>query len=152
MNRSHGIMKLLAASLLIGCNSRHMSTTELFNLRTKCGELGKELNKSIPVASKESQRKVNSNYLEDDNRCYVEFDSLVVEPQLTARYRTLFDGQSGELLAHTEEGSEEGKPYVFGSASSPLMKPCYDGPEDKREQCLYQRMDEYIMEKMKRSN
>jgi hypothetical protein len=78
---------------------RKPTATEVFNLRSKCAELGHNILADNIIGSALAQDQV-SHYDPRSNRCYVELDvhtaDLNKEWDYDARY--LYDGQTSELL------------------------------------------------------
>jgi len=112
---------ILSLVAVVGC-SRQQATaatqtqklptaTEVFNLRSKCAELGKRLDESMGHVSAVAQDMV-SNYNVKNNRCYVK---LTNHPTNYAEITTkswfnnvyLFDGQTREALATTSTTGNE---------------------------------------------
>ena len=83
--------------------SRLPTATEVFNLRTKCAQLARDLDESFPYGL-HWQRDTVSNYSAKSNRCYVTLiDSNDVEKEYS---RNLYDGQTRDLLAYTKTEGE----------------------------------------------
>jgi hypothetical protein len=89
------------------------SATEIFNLRSKCADLGAKMLQDdgggVEVLNNDPKRMVfvsreqTSYYNPNTNRCYVEMYSNKVSPKYDDMYsmRAVYDGQTGELLADT---------------------------------------------------
>jgi hypothetical protein len=80
--------------------------TEVFNLRSKCAELGGKILEGIDARMHPTLSQV-SHYDPRTNRCYVE----VTEQSGSTYHRYLYDGQTKEILAHasTIKGKREGE-------------------------------------------
>jgi hypothetical protein len=72
---------------------RPPSATEVFNLRSKCAELGEKILKQSGYLY-----DVLSHYDVRTNRCYVELTEHSLKENIYDRY--LYDGQTEEILAH----------------------------------------------------
>lgn len=96
------------------------TATEVFNLRSKCADLGEQIleNNIVGVALTQSQ---TSHYDPKTNRCYVELTVQTGDTTrpLTYLSQTLYDGQTKEILAfaRTEDGKNSG--MVFVPAANP---------------------------------
>jgi hypothetical protein len=90
---------------------RKPTATEVFNLRTKCAEIGEKIDKENVFATPPMlmQDQV-SHYDPKTGRCYVELTAhvnyvlLAMKPEQVEKYkdylgRYVFDGQTGEMLA-----------------------------------------------------
>ncbi|WP_243287476.1 hypothetical protein [Geothrix terrae] len=82
-------------------SQRPPSATEVFHLRTECGEFGVRLLNENFVGRALTQSQV-SHYDPKTNRCFVELtvQSADLSGKFMASY--LYDGQTKELLAFTE--------------------------------------------------
>jgi hypothetical protein len=85
---------------------RKPTATEVFNLRTKCAELGQKILKGHLTGPPFKQDQV-SHYNPKTNRCYVELSEGLADPgkYLDNYSRFLYDGQTGELLASVHDGN-----------------------------------------------
>jgi hypothetical protein len=85
---------------------RPPSATEVFDLRSKCAELGGKILEGIDARMHPTLSQV-SHYDHRTNRCYVE----VTEQSGSTYHRYLYDGQIKEILAHasTIKGKREGE-------------------------------------------
>jgi hypothetical protein len=123
-------MKLFALSVLLffsGCQRssspipsvdalslRSPTATEVFNLRSKCAELGEKILKNTVVRD-DLKKEELSHYEPKTNRCYVRLTvwnaNLGKEDEYFQQY--LFDGQTGQMLAaiHREKGVKSGDIY-----------------------------------------
>lgn len=123
-------MKLYALSVLLffsGCQKssapipsvdapsfRSPTATEIFDLRSKCAELGEKIMKNTVIAA-ELKKEQLSHYEPKTNRCYVRLTiwnaNLGKENEYFQQY--LFDGQTGQVLAaiHRENGVRSGDLY-----------------------------------------
>ena len=90
--------------------------TGMFNLRSRCAELGKKILDQQPFISRTFPSQV-SRYDPRTNRCYVEL--TVVTDDVNTLHRYLFDGQTKEMLAHAArvKGNMEGQ--IFNSQRNP---------------------------------
>jgi len=145
---------MLTIFVLAGCakqdavkpceDSKRPSAVEIFNLRTKCGELGRALAKesSPPIANEFTDDM--SNYSISENRCYV---TLTTGPDPSVRnlkwfdHVSLYDGQTREYLASTDEKESVLDPNRHGFVSK--EKPLLGVPG-------YEKAEAYINKKMER--
>jgi hypothetical protein len=114
----------VAALSLTGCEKRdckqeHLvqrtvqlpTAIEVFNLRSKCAELGQKILDGNTIGSALTQEQV-SHYNPKTNRCYVELDVHTADltKPWTVDDRFLFDGQTSELLmfAKNDNGVKTG--------------------------------------------
>ncbi len=83
------------------------TASEIFILRSKCAELGKNILEENVIGSALAQVQV-SHYDPKTNRCYVELDVHMADLSKYEDYhfRYLHDGQTGEMLAWS--GSKKG--------------------------------------------
>ncbi len=83
--------------------SRLPTATEVFHLRSECAKLGEGILEGNPIGSALTDSQV-SHYNPLTNRCYVELDVQNADLSGPVYYlhRTLWDGQTGELLASVE--------------------------------------------------
>jgi hypothetical protein len=88
------------------------TVTEVFNLRTKCAELGDKILRLHPVGAPFTQDQT-SHYDPKTNRCYVDLVATDYKDSVT---ETLFDGHSREMLVwiETKKGKVDGF-YIQGS-------------------------------------
>jgi hypothetical protein len=86
---------------------RPPTATEVFNLRSKCAQLGEKIMEDQIIRPAYSVSQV-SRYDPRTNRCYVEIDvqGLTKGPQDYLN-RYLYDGQTKEMLAYTS--TDKGK-------------------------------------------
>jgi hypothetical protein len=123
------------------------TATEVFNLRTKCAELGRQLDAKQSYDSSDTYRETLSNYSIKTNRCYV---TLTDSSTLSAVRRThkrihdvdLYDGQTWELLATTSDGPNGKTGTVSGDSN---IEDCSSSSD-----CGYSKAQAYIDERMKR--
>jgi hypothetical protein len=89
------------------------TATEIFNLRSKCAELGQKImeNNNIGVALTQD---VVTHYDPVTNRCYAELDVNMADLSKFDEYnsRTLYDGQTAEMLAHIQNKKGQKTAYV----------------------------------------
>ena len=137
------------------------SATEVFNLRSKCAQLGRDLNKDKDYRALLNQnmgsnykiyQSMKSNYSIEANRCYVRIENSVNPGENTKHFQlyavSLYDGQTGDLLAdiRMEGPAFEKKDYggtVVGDSS--IGSGCNEDGG-----CGYHRVYAYIDERMKR--
>ena len=88
------------------------SVAEVFALRSKCAELGEKILAGNSVGNALTQSQV-SRYDPIANRCYVELDTHMADLDRFDEYnaRTVFDGQTAELLARIQ--NQKGKQTAF---------------------------------------
>jgi hypothetical protein len=123
-------MRLIALSVVLffsGCQKssapiptagapsfRSPTATEVFNLRSKCAELGEKIMKDTVIGDALKKDQL-SRYDPKTNRCYVQL--TVWNADLTKGdenfQRYLFDGQTGQVLAaiRREKGTRSGDIY-----------------------------------------
>jgi hypothetical protein len=121
------VMRLFALSVLLffsGCQKpsapvppadvpsfRSPTATEVFNLRSKCAELGEKIMKNI-VISEALKKDQLSHYEPKTNRCYVQLTVSNADLAKGDDYfqQYLFDGQTGQVLAaiRREKGVRSG--------------------------------------------
>ncbi len=119
-----------AVALLCGCQKtspiaegqrtfRPPSATEVFNLRTKCAELGDRLLETVlkaDVIGAALAHEATSRYDPKTDRCYVRLDVHTADftkyAEMNASY--LYDGQTREILAYasSEHGAKTGQSYI----------------------------------------
>src|SRR5260370_4544760 len=124
-------MRLFALSVLLffsGCQKssapipsvdtpsfRSPTATEVFNLRSKCAELGEKILKNT-VISDDLKKDQLSRYEPKTNRCYVQLTvwnaNLAKGDEHFQQY--LFDGQTGQRLAarRRESATRSGDIYI----------------------------------------
>jgi hypothetical protein len=120
-------MRLFALSVLLffsGCQKpsaplppadvpsfRSPTATEVFNLRSKCAELGEKILKNTAIGDGLKKDQV-SHYEPKTNRCYVQLTAWNANPDKGDDnfQQYLFDGQTGQVLAaiHREKGVRSG--------------------------------------------
>lgn len=83
------------------------TATEVFNLRTRCAELGEKILASNVIGSALAHEQT-SHYDPKTNRCYVAIDVHMGDLNRYQEYYSvyLYDGQTGEMLASAS--SEKG--------------------------------------------
>jgi hypothetical protein len=123
-------MRLFALSVLLffsGCQKssaptppvdapsfRSPTATEVFNLRSKCADLGEKIMKNTVIGDALKKDQL-SHYEPKTNRCYVRLTvwnaTLGNGDEYFQQY--LFDGQTGQMLAaiHRENGVKSGDIY-----------------------------------------
>ena len=116
---------------------RTPTATEVFNLRSKCNELGEKILhdnvlSAIVIGGPRRFHLQVSHYNPKTNRCYVELDisdgDLLTGPTGGTDY-FLYDGQTGQLLAFAK--NDHGTKTGFGSNSvTPAGSP-YDEALEK---------------------
>jgi hypothetical protein len=159
MGVSMKVISLFALLILAGCSGprpaqpertqKLPTATEVFDLRTKCAEFGRELDQSLPYGSN-WQRTVNSNYSPHVNRCYVDLTDM--NDTIHQFTRDLYDGQTRDLLAHaktdgfmSEQHNQVGNIYVESNIHT--LSDCHPGGD-----CGFAKVNAYIDEKMKRDD
>jgi hypothetical protein len=91
---------------------RGPTATEVFNLRSKCADLGEKIMKDTVIADALKKNQI-SHYEPRTNRCYVQLtiwnDNLAKGDDYFQQY--LYDGQTGQVLAavHREKGTRSGE-------------------------------------------
>jgi len=91
---------------------RGPTATEVFNLRSKCAELGEKIMEKTVIGDALKKDQV-SRYEPKTNRCYVQLTVSNADPAKGDDYfqQYLFDGQTGQVLAaiHREKGVRSGE-------------------------------------------
>lgn len=126
------VMKLFALSALLlifsGCRKsaaptetanvssfRSPTATEVFNLRSRCAELGETILKNTAVGDALKKEQL-SHYEPKTNRCYVQLTVWNANLAKGEDYfqQSLFDGQTGQLLAdiRRENGKKSGEIFI----------------------------------------
>jgi hypothetical protein len=121
-------MRLFALSVLLffsGCQKssapvppvdapsvRSPTATEVFNLRSKCAELGEKIMKNTVIGDALKKDQV-SHYEPKTNRCYVQLTVSNADPTKGDEHfqQYLLDGQTGQVLAavRREKGTRSGE-------------------------------------------
>lgn len=90
------------------------TATEIFDLRSKCAELGEKILKNTAIAA-ELKKEELSHYEPKTNRCYVRLTAWNANPGKSGEYfqQFLYDGQTGQMLAaiRRENGVKSGDIY-----------------------------------------
>src|SRR5436309_8099680 len=73
------------------------TATELFNLRSRCAAIGQKMMEDNAIGSALTQSQT-THYSLGTNHCYVELYTTSIDGSDYV-HRTLFDGQTGEMLA-----------------------------------------------------
>lgn len=93
---------------------RSPTATEVFNLRSKCAELGEKIMKNTVTGDELTKNQV-SHYDPKTNRCYVQLTVWNAKLGKGDEYfqEYLYDGQTGQLLAEIrrEKGTRYGDIY-----------------------------------------
>ena len=103
---------------------RSPTATEVFNLRSKCAELGEKIMKNTVIGDGLTKDQV-SHYEPKTNRCYVQLTvrnaNVAKEDEYFQQY--LFDGQTGQVLAamRREKGTRSGD--IFSDPYPPNANP-----------------------------
>jgi hypothetical protein len=134
--------------------SKLPTATEVFNLRTKCANLGQKVN-SRTAGPKEKDTvtvtSVKTNYRVSENRCYVVLDDTFISGVMNgSRTRMLYDGQTSELLAaanHDVLKKYDHDEWSGLISNRPSLTECEKRGDGR---CEYSDADEYIDSKMKR--
>jgi len=94
---------------------RSPTATEVFNLRSKCAELGEKIMEKT-IAGNALKKDELSHYEPKTNRCYVQL--TISNPNPTTGdenfEQSLIDGQTGQVLAEIrrQKGTKSGRIYV----------------------------------------
>jgi hypothetical protein len=93
---------------------RSPTATEVFDLRSKCAELGEKIMKNTLIGA-ELKKEELSHYEPKTNRCYVRLTVWNANLGKSGEYfqQYLFDGQTGQMLAaiRRENGVKSGDIY-----------------------------------------
>jgi hypothetical protein len=109
------------------------TASEVFNLRSKCAELGEKINENHDIAGAALgapfHQEQSSHYDPKTNRCYVELRSTILIPavpmlvkdqrrfwdtvEVDFMDRHLYDGQTGEELVSATKGAKSVGPMGF---------------------------------------
>jgi hypothetical protein len=89
------------------------TATEIFNLRSKCAELGQQIMETNNIGIALTQG-VETHYDPLTNRCYAELDVSMADMSKFDEYnsRTLYDGQTKEMLAHIQRKTGQRTAYL----------------------------------------
>jgi hypothetical protein len=89
------------------------TATEVFNLRSKCAELAQKILANNVVGSALT-KDIVSHYDPQTNRCYAELDVNSADLRRFSEYysRTVFDGQTGEILVSANNQNGHKTAYV----------------------------------------
>lgn len=149
-------ISFFAVLILAGCSAprpaqpertqKVPTATEIFNLRTKCAELSRQLDESLPYGPAWTRSTV-SNYEPKSNRCYVTLeddDGAAHEHSIN-----LYDGQTRELLAYTRRSLANGKHVTVGMIFS--QNTAQDDCSSTGD-CGFRRTEAYIDGHMKRDD
>jgi hypothetical protein len=121
-------MRLLALSVLLffsGCQKsaapiapveapafRSPTATEVFDLRSKCAELGEKILDHTVIGDAQKKDQI-SHYEPKTNRCYVQLTVWNANPAKEGEHfeQDLLDGQTGQVLAaiHRDKGVRSGE-------------------------------------------
>ena len=124
-------MRLFALSVLLffsGCQKssapippvnaptfRSPTATEVFNLRSRCAELGEKILKNTAIGDALKKDQL-SHYEPKTNRCYVQLTVSNADPTKGDEHfqQYLLDGQTGQVMAaiRREKGTRSGDIYV----------------------------------------
>lgn len=91
------------------------SASEVFHLRSKCAELGKEI-QAEQVHGPALAEDQSSHYNPNTNRCFVQIGMTNMENAFSYTSSTLFDGQTKEILATYTIQNGRSEAYIFGRA------------------------------------
>ena len=141
------------------------SPTAIFNLRSKCAQLGKEIDE-WSTHDKTALQSVVSNYNRKDNRCYVDLRYLVLSGEMTGwDGRTLYDGQTRQALAYSIKDGRKGTSGVSDKIGGVLVNgqlempaeclqtsPNSDQEMKQAADCSFAKANGYIEERMKRDD
>ena len=108
--------------------------TEIFDLRSRCADLGKNILDQNATNSTLAQEQT-THYNTKTNRCYVELDVHSADPTKARDVddRYLYDGQTREKLAFAV--ADAGKKMGFGGDNE-LNESDYDRASDKIERLM----------------
>lgn len=97
---------------------RKPTATEVFNLRSKCAELGDKIPNASLLNPNLDQHHV-SHYDPQTNRCYIEVTVYTVDPSKHEDHhsRNLWDGQTGELLVSIRSNKGVKTAYIKGGSN-----------------------------------
>ena len=106
---------------------RNPTATEVFDLRSKCAELGEKILKNTAIADGLTKDQL-SHYEPKTNRCYIQVTVWNANPSKGDDHfqQHLYDGQTGQLLAaaRREKGVRSGEisnsPYPLNGNSDEL--------------------------------
>jgi hypothetical protein len=152
---------LISSFLLAGCQSpqpkrvapdperysKLPTATEVFNLRTKCAQLGDKLD-DLMMHGDAVNRETLTNYSVKENRCYVVLDDTIHHKDGIEYFRALYDGQTREQLAWTKYYGTVPKPQRIGEITSNTtlyLDECTDQGD-----CGLAKVEAWIDERMKR--
>jgi hypothetical protein len=94
---------------------RTPTATEVFDLRSKCAELGEKIMKNTVISNAQKKDQV-SHYEPKTNRCYVQLTVSSADQAKGSEYfqQYLFDGQTGQELAaiRREKGIRSGDIFI----------------------------------------
>ena len=128
--------------------SKLPTASEVFSLRTKCAQLGRELDDNM-LHGPAIHRETVSNYSAKSNRCYVMLSDTTDDMTDHVEYfRVLYDGQTQERLAWTKWRGPASKPDQIGHIESDMSRftmECVEGGD-----CGFAKVTAYIDERMKR--
>jgi hypothetical protein len=157
--KQQSLVVMLSAFGLAGCSKPAVSAappsfqpptaTEVFNLRSKCQQLGEALDESTPYGAN-WRRDLTTNYNPRTNRCYVE---MTDSNDTTKEYlQNLYDGQTKDLLAYTKTHGDAccrtgSVGMIFMDNNVDTLSDCKTGGD-----CGYDKVNEFIDAKMKRDD
>ena len=106
------------AAILVACSCGRKSgpaptASEIFHLRSECAALADKIRTRHPEGD---LQQTMSHYDPKSNRCYVELSDVVLGDLV----HTLYDGQTGQLLASTMKSLQEGSTFKSGEVSAGL--------------------------------
>ena len=149
MTNCISVVAVLVVPYLSGCWSRPkslvtqtnpgLSATEEVHLRVECAKQGDQVEKDNPNADLDDVISWSADYSVKDNRCYVLQSSY--NRRLGLKLSFLYDGQTKENLASTEQGNGEMNGTIEGA---PDMD-CSEGTD-----CGYTLARRYINKRMQR--
>lgn len=94
---------------------RMPTATEVFNLRSECAKLGKKIMEDNPSGNSNYYESQVSHYNPATNRCFVEVDHQITNEGVPfVLHRSLYDGQTGELLATFDVKCPTTNGYIGG--------------------------------------
>jgi hypothetical protein len=148
MNSQSWKVLLIAASMLFLSSCREQTThaenrvassqlpttTEVFNLRSKCQALGEKIMEDNIIGNALAQEQL-SHYDPETNHCYVKLDVHTADLMNTPRDKYsdevfLFDGQTKEMLASTRSTGNDKWASILSDSLAKYVRdsslPSYD--------------------------
>ena len=149
MSKCTIILAVLVVPYLSSCSSRPkslvtqtkpgLSATEEEHLRVECAKQGDQVEKDNPNADLDDVISWSADYNVKDSRCYVLQSSY--NRRLGLKLSFLYDGQTKENLASTEQGNGE----INGTIEGAPDMDCSEGSD-----CGYTLAERYINKRLQR--